>query len=131
MTNQEIENILAKGEGTRIEFKRCEDGKVPKAIYDTICSFLNKEGGVILAGVEDNGDILGIPEDKISNFITTLTTTVNNPSTINPPITISPISYNYKGKNIIIIKLAVSSQVHFYNNDVSFPKIRVIYNYSL
>ncbi|MGV0845661.1 AlbA family DNA-binding domain-containing protein [Empedobacter falsenii] len=51
MTNQEIENILSKGEGTRIEFKKCDDGKVPRSIYDTICSFLNKEGGVILAGV--------------------------------------------------------------------------------
>ncbi|RLZ10454.1 AlbA family DNA-binding domain-containing protein [Faecalibacter macacae] len=82
MTNQEIENILSKGEGTRIEFKKCDDGKVPRSIYDTICSFLNKEGGVILAGVDDNGDVNGIPEDKLSSFITTVSTTVNNPSTI-------------------------------------------------
>ncbi|MDM1548849.1 putative DNA binding domain-containing protein [Empedobacter falsenii] len=118
MTNQEIENILSKGEGTRIEFKKCDDGKVPRSIYDTICSFLNKEGGVILAGVDDNGDVNGIPEDKLSSFITTVSTTVNNPSTINPPISISPFSYKYKEKNIIIIKLAVSSQVHCYNNDI-------------
>lgn len=118
MIDQEIENILAKGEGTRIEFKKSQDGKVPKSIYETICSFLNKEGGVILVGVDDNGVVTGIPHSEISNFITTVSTTVNNPFAIEPPISISPFSYDYKGNHIIIIKLSVSSQVHGYNNEI-------------
>ncbi|MNT33683.1 Divergent AAA domain protein [compost metagenome] len=118
MTNQEIENILAKGEGTRIEFKKSQDGRVPKSIYETVCSFLNKEGGTILVGVDDNGIVTGIPQTEISGFITTLSTTVNNPFTIEPPISISPFSYDYKGHHIIIIKLSVSSQVHCYNTEI-------------
>lgn len=118
MTDSEIENLLSKGEGTRIEFKKCETGNIPKTIYDTVCSFLNKEGGTILVGVDDNGNVVGIPENKISNFITTFSTTVNNISTINPPIQVSPISYNFKGKWILIIKLSVSSQVHKYKDEI-------------
>lgn len=118
MTDQEIENILAKGEGTRIEFKKSQDGRVPKSIYETVCSFLNKEGGTILVGVDDNGIVTGIPQTEISGFITTLSTTVNNPFTIEPPISISPFSYDYKGHHIIIIKLSVSSQVHCYNTEI-------------
>ena len=118
MTDSEIENLLSKGEGTRIEFKKCEIGNIPKTIYDTVCSFLNKEGGTILVGVDDNGNVVGIPENKISNFITTFSTTVNNISTINPPIQVSPISYNFKGKWILIIKLSVSSQVHKYKDEI-------------
>ncbi len=118
MTNQEIENILSKGEGTRIEFKKSEDGRVPRSIYETVCSFLNKEGGIILCGVDDNGTVLGIPESEISSYITTFATTANNATTINPPVSIAPFSYEYKGKKIVIVKISVSSQVHSYNNEI-------------
>lgn len=118
MTDLEIENLLRKGEGTRIEFKNSQTGEIPKTIYDTVCSFLNKEGGTILVGVDDNGNISGFPENEISRFITTFSTTVNNTSAINPPIQVNPIPYNYKGKWILVIKLSVSSQVHKYKNEI-------------
>ena len=116
MTDIEVENILAKGEGVRLEFKQSLNGDVPKTIYETVCSFLNREGGTILVGVDDNGEVTGIPETEISNFITTFSTTVNNISTIDPPMLVSPSSYKFKDKSIIVIKLPVSSQVHKYRN---------------
>lgn len=116
MTDIEVENLLAKGEGVRLEFKQSLNGDVPKTIYETVCSFLNREGGTILVGVDDNGEVTGIPETKISNFITTFSTTVNNISTIDPPMLVSPSSYKFKDKSIIVIKLPVSSQVHKYRN---------------
>lgn len=118
MTDLEIKNLLTKGEGTRIEFKSSQTGEVPKTIYDTVCSFLNKEGGTILVGVDDNGNVSGFPESEISRFITTFSTTTNNASAINPPIQLNPIPYNYKGKWILVIKLSVSSQVHKYKNEI-------------
>lgn len=101
-----------------MNLKNAEDGKVPKSIYETICSFLNKEGGIIILGIEDNGNITGIPDAAISSLITTISTTVNNLSTINPLVSVSPFSYNYNGKNLVIIKLPVSSQVHCYKDEV-------------
>ncbi len=59
LTPQEIKQLLEKGEGTRIEFKEAQNG-VPDTLYDTVTSFLNKEGGIILLGVNDDGQVLGL-----------------------------------------------------------------------
>lgn len=56
MTALEIESLLAKGENVRLEFKKSETGEIPKTIYNTVCSFLNREGGTILVGVDDSGN---------------------------------------------------------------------------
>src|SRR3954451_9719813 len=52
MILEEVNILLNKGEGTRIEFKECE-GDVPSSMYETVVSFLNKEGGTILLGITD------------------------------------------------------------------------------
>lgn len=54
LTEQEIRHLLQRGEGTRIEFKEAQNG-VPATLYDTVSSFLNKEGGIILLGRIDTG----------------------------------------------------------------------------
>jgi ATP-dependent DNA helicase RecG len=39
-----LETFIAKGEGLDVEFKTCHD-QVPKSVYETVCSFLNRYGG--------------------------------------------------------------------------------------
>jgi ATP-dependent DNA helicase RecG len=72
-----FKQALAIGETVATEFKRC-GGKVEVDTYETVCSFLNRFGGDIYLGVEDNGGISGIPAkaapDIIRNFISNLTT---------------------------------------------------------
>ena len=70
---QTIEDILAAGENERVEFKASarwdyREGKTNKAleqvIVKTVASFLNsKEGGILVIGVEDNGNIVGLEND--------------------------------------------------------------------
>jgi len=43
-----------KPTGVCIEYKEAQNG-VPDSLYDTVASFLNREGGVILLGVRDDG----------------------------------------------------------------------------
>lgn len=43
MDQTELNKTLDQGEGIRIEFKEAQNG-VPSSFYDTICSFLNREG---------------------------------------------------------------------------------------
>ena len=45
-----IKKILSLGENKRVEFKKCTD-QVSASVYETICSFLNAEGGHIFLGV--------------------------------------------------------------------------------
>ncbi len=47
MTIEELNKILLNGEDIRTEYKQAGE-KVPNNFYDTICSFLNKEGGIII-----------------------------------------------------------------------------------
>ncbi|HHE32032.1 MAG TPA: ATP-binding protein [Chlorobaculum parvum] len=55
-------DLVAKGEGISIEFKRLVHS-APK-IARSIVSFANTEGGVILIGVDDDRRIVGIQSEK-------------------------------------------------------------------
>ena len=55
-----IETLLTIGENIVIEFKRAGDG--PKHdTYESICAFLNRNGGDVLLGVTDDGEVVGVP----------------------------------------------------------------------
>ncbi len=56
------ENLLAlirQGEGLTVEFKKSTT-EITSDVYDTVCSFSNREGGHIFLGVKDNGEIIGV-----------------------------------------------------------------------
>ena len=67
MEQNELNRILAQGEGLRIEFKKAQSG-VPDSLYDTVASFLNREGGIILSGVDDTAKVLGLPIQNLMQF---------------------------------------------------------------
>lgn len=54
--NINISQILAQGEGVTIEFKKAKN-KLPESLFETICAFLNRNGGVVLLGVQDDKSI--------------------------------------------------------------------------
>ena len=46
--------ILFRGEDLHAEFKEAKE-KVPASFYETVVSFLNRERGIIVLGVGDDG----------------------------------------------------------------------------
>lgn len=70
MRQDEIREIIKNGENSYIEFK--EEGIKPKDLAEEIVAFANSEGGTILIGVDDDGNIKGISdtliEEKIMNI---------------------------------------------------------------
>lgn len=63
MTPEELNKIIAQGEGVSVEFKRC--GNLPEAdTFETICSFANRQGGNVFLGVSDKGALTGIDPDR-------------------------------------------------------------------
>jgi len=111
LTHQEIKQLLIKGEGTRIEFKEAQNG-VPDTLYDTVSSFLNKEGGIILLGVTDDGLVLGIDAINIMQLKINIVTALNNNDVISPPYALPVRDAEYDGKYILYIRVPVSSLVH-------------------
>jgi predicted HTH transcriptional regulator len=59
MNLEELNIILARGENTRTEFKEAMES-LPGSLYQTVVSFLNREGGVIALGADDDGRVTGI-----------------------------------------------------------------------
>jgi hypothetical protein len=76
-TEQRIEEIIANGEGNKVEFKPAllYNFKTDKAgisvkgkIATAICAFLNSNGGFLFIGLDDNGKTQGLGKDfSLSN----------------------------------------------------------------
>ena len=64
MTEAELLKLIEDGENIRVEFKKSTT-EITKDVYDTVCSFSNRDGGIILLGVKDNGEILGVAPDAV------------------------------------------------------------------
>ncbi|MEO7101613.1 MAG: RNA-binding domain-containing protein [Luteolibacter sp.] len=74
---QTIESIVAAGESNTVEFKSTlrvnlhtgqNDPKMEHSVLKTIAAFLNsKEGGILVIGVDDDGNALGVETDRFPN----------------------------------------------------------------
>ena len=67
-----LEDMVAQGEGLHTEFKSTlrvnlhtkeKDPKMEHAVLKTINGFLNSDGGTLIMGVADNGDLVGLGVD--------------------------------------------------------------------
>jgi len=66
MTIDEMKKIILNGENSYIEFK---EGVKAKDLAEEIVAFSNTDGGMILIGVDDEGNIKGIKDEKIEETI--------------------------------------------------------------
>ncbi len=70
-----IEEVISKGESISLEFKASfrwdyskgsVNSKLEQAVIKTIAAFSNAEGGTLLIGVNDEGEVLGLDNDYTS-----------------------------------------------------------------
>lgn len=80
--SEELSRYIACGEGISVEFKRC-GGSPEKDVFETICSFANRQGGSILLGVLDDGTVEGIPQNSLTSVERNLANVTNNPKLFN------------------------------------------------
>jgi len=113
MDAKQFENILKIGEHIAVEFKRC---KTPPGedTFQTVCSFLNRFGGDIYLGVENDGTAKGVPHNSVQNFINNVISMVSNPDILSPTVYLAPEHFVYNDTDIIRIHVPVSSEVHKY-----------------
>lgn len=111
MTAERIEEILSRGEGIEVEFKEALF-ELPKSTFETICAFLNRNGGHLLLGVKSNGSVEGVLELEAEKMKNAIVTNANSLPKLNPQFYLSPEIINYEGKTIIHVYVPESSQVH-------------------
>lgn len=50
LSEQQIHDLIAQGEGISLEFKTCCQ-QLNRDVYQSVCAFLNRHGGFLLLGV--------------------------------------------------------------------------------
>jgi len=117
MSIELVKSLLKKRERIRIEFKRAHSA-VPENLFETVCAFLNREGGSILLGVDDKGNVTGVDPSAVHQMKADISSLSNNPNKLNPTFLLFPSEVEIKGKKIIHIQVPASSQVHKSNGIV-------------
>ncbi len=113
----DIEKILRQGEGISFEFKKSKE-ELPQNLFETVCAFLNRNGGTILLGVGDNKIIEGVNPEKADKICKNIINQSNNPQKLFPTFLLSANICSYKNKTLIHIFVPISSQVHKCNNKI-------------
>jgi ATP-dependent DNA helicase RecG len=111
MNIERVKRLIKQKENIRLEFKEAGTA-LPGNLFETICAMLNRDGGDIVLGVQDDGTIKGVNESSISTMVTNLVNLSNNSQKLDPPFILYPQTYELKGKFLIHIQVPASSQVH-------------------
>lgn len=67
MLKNELQELIARGEGAKIQFKL--DGVRAERLAKQVVAFANMNGGHILIGVDDAGGIVGIARDDMQEWL--------------------------------------------------------------
>ena len=103
--------IISAGEGIKTEFKEAQN-KLPKNLFETVCAFLNTEGGKIYLGVKDSGKISGIDKNYAVKLKTDIANLSNNLQKLEPVFMLYTKEIQIEGKTVLVIDVPESSQVH-------------------
>ena len=113
MTSEGIQKLLLLGENIAIEFKRCGNG-IDADTYESVCSMLNRFGGDILLGVEDDGTVVGLPPNAAPDMARNFISCISNPAFISPTVYLMPDILEYEGKTIIHVHVPMDGEIHSY-----------------
>ena len=118
---ERIKSIIAQGEGLKVEFKEAVNN-LPSNLYDTICSFLNSQGGDVFLGIKDSGEIVGVNKGSLKNLQQAFASAMNNSQIINPPFCLELTPYEIEEKIILHTFVPESSQVHRFKDRIYIRK---------
>ena len=117
MDSKEIKQLIQNGEKIDVEFKESKNA-LTKDVFDTVCSFNNRNGGHILLGVNDKREIVGVSKEKVDKVIKEFTTAINNPQKMYPPLYLLPEVFDIDEKKVIYIRVPEGYQVCRHNGRI-------------
>lgn len=94
-----ILKLIREGESEKIEFKRSATGDINREV----CAFANAEGGYILIGVDDEGNIVGCNVKKSLDVLT------NSVQSIIPPPKIRTRRFTLGDRDVLVVEVEKSS----------------------
>lgn len=112
-----LKKLISQGEGILVEFKESKNA-LPKSIFETLCSFLNRFGGDIFLGVKDDKTIVGVDKDSVKQIKADFVSAMNNPQKIFPTVYLHIDEFEVDEKTVLHVYVPESSQVHNTNGRI-------------
>lgn len=116
ISDTDIRRHLRLGEDGSCEFKQIEFSggrhKSPDRghLADELCAFANRDGGIMLCGVADDGKIQGMSREEMADLDRVLVELSNQ--TIEPPLRIDVHHRELDGKAFILVEIPRGEAVH-------------------
>lgn len=95
----ELIDIISRGEDSKHQFKR--DFTNPDSLAAEMVAFSNSDGGMIIIGVDDIGNITGLLSDDIRRLNQLISNTATN--NVKNPINVRTEILLVDDKNVIIV----------------------------
>lgn len=111
MSIDRLKRLLTNAENIRLEFKEAA-AALPGNLFETICAMLNRDGGDVILGADDTGNITGVVPAHLATMVTNLVNLSNNAQKLDPPFILYPQTYEINGQWLIHLQVPASSQVH-------------------
>lgn len=111
MSIERVKKLLKEKENIHLEFKEAKNA-LPANLFESICAMLNRDGGDILLGVNNDGVVIGIDEVAVSTMVTNIVNLSNNPQKLDPPFILFPQVHGVNSKKLIYIQVPASSMIH-------------------
>lgn len=116
MRQAELLEIISNGESSKVEFKT--DDVHPATLSEEIVAFANFEGGTILIGVDDSGELKGCTRADIEEFVVNICRNNVRPSMI--PI-IEKITVDKK--NIVAVSIPRGDTAYSTNRGLYYIRV--------
>ncbi len=116
LDDAQLRNLIAQGENEQLEFKRAGEGPKPD-LYETICSFGNHAGGLIVLGVEDDGTPVGVASGRIKEYQQNIVNVLHNPQTFSAAPNVHFQERECNGKPLLCLFVESSPDVIRYKNE--------------
>ena len=108
-----LQPLIEQGESARAEFKRMIENL--EVVGQTVCSFLNAGGGTLVAGVTDNGEVVGI--ENAQEMAVRIQQDLSQ--YLSPPASYSVGVEEIEGKPCLIVDVPPGSQTpHVYRDGI-------------
>ena len=111
MTTENLEHLLVQGEGVTIEFKKARHA-LPKDAFESVCAFLNRQGGHLILGADNDGTPLGVDEAAADQLQRDFVALSNNPTKLQPPFLLELTPVRVGAHVLLHVYVPQSSQVH-------------------
>lgn len=122
MILDQIKKIVEQGESNIVEFKKSTG--VLRAAFETVCAFLNGDGGILLIGVTDNGKIVGQEVcDRTRQEIAHAISELEPPAQAQISVVYIPIERD-SNKKIIAIKVKAGQHIPYTFDGRAFHRIQ-------